>query len=220
MIKIFPSLMAANQLNLASAVKKLEAYADGFHLDIMDAHFVPNLSLSTDVVHQLAQTTKKQLSVHLMVDNPEEIIETLHLKKNNVVTFHLESTQHPEELIKEIKRKNLLVGIALRPATPLSSLYPYLDTIDQILIMTVEPGFSGQKIIPEIFQKIEDLANYQQVNNFFQPIAVDGGITKANIKQLVDGGAEILSIGSAIFDAQDPVNALLELYRQAGSTRF
>jgi ribulose-phosphate 3-epimerase len=215
MIKIFPSLMAANQLNLEHVVKALESYCDGFHLDIMDDHFVPNLSLSPDTVNQLAQLTNKQLSVHLMVERPEEIIASLNLKKNNVVAFHLESTQHPEKLIQEIKKRNLLVSIALRPKTPLSSLYPYLKKIDQVLIMTVEPGFSGQKIVPAVFKKIEELSNYKQVNGLFQPIAVDGGINKDTIKQLVNRGAEIFSVGSAIFGAKDPASALQELYDQA-----
>jgi ribulose-phosphate 3-epimerase len=215
MIKILPSLMAADQLNLEHAVKILEAYCDGFHMDIMDDHFVPNLSLSIDTINQLAKITNKQLSVHLMVDKPEEIIEKLHLKKNNVVAFHLESTQHPQELIKEIKRKNLLVSIALRPSTPIANLYPYLPKTDQVLIMTVEPGFSGQKIMPETIKKIEELSNYKELHSLFQPIAVDGGVKKDTIKGLVDIGVEIFSVGSAIFSTQDPVNAILELYKRA-----
>lgn len=214
MIKILPSLMAAQQLNLERVVKSLEAYCDGFHLDIMDDHFVPNLSFNTDTVNQLAQLTNKQLSVHLMVDKPEEMVAQLDLKKNNVITFHLESTDEPKRLIQDIKKKGLLAGIALRPKTPLSSLYSYIKDIDQILIMTVEPGFSGQPLMLEVLDKIDELANYKRFNVLFQPIAVDGGIDKNNIKQLANLGVEIFSIGSAIFESKDPVNALQELYER------
>jgi ribulose-phosphate 3-epimerase len=214
MIKILPSLMAAQQLNLEQVVKSLEAHCDGFHLDIMDDHFVPNLSFNIDTVNQLAQLTNKQLSIHLMVDKPEEMIAQLDLKKNNVITFHLESTDKPKRLIQEIHKKGLLTGIALRPKTPLSSLYPYIKDIDQILIMTVEPGFSGQPLMPEVLEKIDELANYKRFNVLFQPIAVDGGIDKNNIKQLADLGVEIFSVGSAIFESKDRVNALQELYER------
>lgn len=218
MTKIFPSLMAADQLNLEHEVKRLEAYCDGFHIDIMDDHFVPNLSISPDTTNQISRITHKQLAVHVMAEKPEEIISTLNLKKNNVISFHLESTRHPDKLIQEIKRKQLLASIALRPATPLTSIYPYLKKVDQVLLMTVEPGLSGQRLMPEVFEKIGELSNYKQVNNLFFPIAVDGGVQGQNIRKLVTLGVEIFYVGSALFSKNDPVNALQVLKAIATET--
>ncbi len=215
MIKIFPSLMAAPQLNLERTIKLLDAYCDGFHLDVMDDHFVPNLGMSASTVNQIARMTTKQLSVHLMAEKPEELLASFQLKKNDVVSFHVESAKNPDVLIKEIKKKHLQASIALKPKTPVEKIYPYLPQLDQVLIMTVEPGFSGQPLLPETFKKIETLSNYKKVQGLFTVLAVDGGITKDNIQKLAQLGVENFSVGSGIFGATDPVEALQELYARA-----
>lgn len=204
--------MAADPLNLERTVRVLEAHCDGFHLDLMDDRFVPNLGLSVDTVNRVSAATTKPVSVHLMVEHPLSILEALKLKKNSLVTVHLESTKQPNDLLQTLRTKGVLAGLALRPKTPVTSVYPHLDHLHHVLVMAVEPGFSGQEFLPSTLEKVEDLAHYKKVRNKKTIIAVDGGINKENILSLSHRGAELFCVGSAIFKAPDSLTALQELY--------
>lgn len=212
MSKIFLSLMAADQLNLEHEIKKFEVYCDGFHLDVMDFHFVPNLTFGITAINQIARVTNKPLNVHLMVDDPEELLEQLHLRPNTLVTFHIESAENPDRLIKKIKNKELLAGIALSPEISYDMVNKYLMYIDQLLIMGVEPGFSGRELIPAAISTLETVAILKKAKNLKMTIAIDGGITEKNIVELKNKGAEVFHIGSAVFDTDDHITALERLY--------
>lgn len=212
MIKIFPSIIEANILNLEQEIKKLEPYCDGFHLDIMDGHFVENLTFGPDFINQIREISSKQLFVHLMVDNPEKWVNLIKLNKDDIFAFHIEACKEPKKLITEIHKKNWLASLAISPKTDIEKVYPYLNTVDQILIMSVEPGKSGQKFIPETLKKIEIVSNYKTKNNLKFTIAVDGGVNKNNIVDLINLGAQDFAIASAIFKAPNPINELENLY--------
>lgn len=217
MIKIFPSLISANILNLKEEIKILESYCDGFHLDIMDFHFVANLTFGPLFINAISQTTSKQLFAHLMVEKPENWINILKLKKNDIFSFHYESTNEYLNIISEIHNKEWLAGIALKPNTPINNIFEFANKLDQILVMTVDPGFSGQKFIPESIKKIEELAKYRKNNNLKFRIAVDGGIKEDNIYKLAQLGVDDFAIGSTIFKSQNPINTIEELYKLANN---
>lgn len=215
MIKIFPSILEANLLNLEQEIKKLEPYCDGFHLDVMDGHFVENLTFGPDFINQIRNISSKQLFVHLMVDDPEKWINLIKLNKNDILSFHIQSSKEPKKLIDQIHQKGWLASLAISPKTDIEKAYPYLNTADQILIMSVEPGKSGQKFIPESLKKIERISNYKTKNSLNYRIAVDGGVNKNNIVNLIGLGAQDFAIASAIFKAPNPINELENLYSLA-----
>ena len=215
MVRIFPSLMSADQLNLAHEIKKLEPHCDGFHLDVMDNHFVPNLTMGPMTVNQIAQATQQQLFVHLMVDNPEQGIARLQLKANSIVSFHIESTNTPQPLIATIKQKGWLPGLALNPKTPVRTLYPHLDSLAVVLLMAVEPGFSGQEFLEIVLPKIDELLAYKKIKQSRFILAIDGGINTHNLRMLAQKGVELFCVGSALFGDQDSITALEQLYQAA-----
>ncbi len=210
MAKIYPSLMAANLLDLANEIKKLEPYSDGFHIDVMDNHFVPNITFGIDTINAVAKATSKQLWVHLMVENPEKFISLINLPPNSIFSFHWEAKNDPS-FITEIKEKGWLPSIALRPATNPETIFPVLKDIYQVLIMTVEPGFGGQRFLDSVVDKIDPLTNYRKAQNSDFKIGMDGGIDAENIAMLAQRGVDDFSIGSAIFNQSDPVLALQDL---------
>lgn len=209
MIAIFPSLMAADQLNLETTVAQLEPLCHGFHIDIMDNHFVPNIALSPDTTNALEIHTQKPLFIHLMIDNPETLYAHLESKKGDIIAFHPETSLNPLLFIQTIKEK-ATPCITITPGIDINQI-PYLDQVSHVLIMGVTPGFSGQKFQPETYTTI------QEVKKQFPrlTIAVDGGITEKNIAQLARLGVRIFCIGSSIFKATNPVAALDNLYRLA-----
>lgn len=213
-MKIFPSLISSNILNIENTLIKLSPYCDGFHVDIMDNHFVSNLTWGPPIVNQIAAHAGKPLSVHLMVEKPETIINHLILKEKSTVAFHIENGS-THELIKLIQTKKLCTSIAIKPQTPLESIFPFLNLIDQVLLMSVEPGFSGQKFLPESIERLKSLATYKKDNNLTFEIAMDGGINEENIHQLFRAGSTTFCIASAIFSTSNPAHALKALYAKA-----
>lgn len=213
--KLYPSLIAADLLDLRTAIKELESSCDGFHLDLMDHHFVPNLSWGPDFVNSIACATELPLWVHLMVTDPGAIIEQLQLRTQDLVTLHYESFTSPElllELALLIKKTNTKVGLAVSPKTDISVIIGLLTQFHQILIMSVEPGFSGQQLLPASYAKIEQLIQARRDQNLNFRIAVDGGVNLANLNKLVQAGAQDLAVGAAIFDSFDgPVSELQRL---------
>ncbi len=203
MIEIFPSLISADILSLKNVIGLLDNHVDGYHLDVMDFHFVPNLTFGPAFVHAIANATDKPLHVHLMVDNPEQWLEVLKLRPCDVFVFHYEATSQHMQLIDAVKQRGYKVGIAINPDTPPESVMEFVPHVDQVLVMSVQPGFSGQKFMPQVMEKLPKLSG--------ATIAMDGGIGPDNISVLAQKGVTQFGIASAIFDTSDPVQTIRDL---------
>lgn len=215
---IYPSLYASDLLHLGDTLKRFEPTCEGYHLDLMDGHFVPNISCGVDIVHAIARATKRSLHIHLMVEDPIQTIDLMHgLKNSDMVIFHIESKSDAKKTIDFIYKKNIQVGLAVRPKTPLNKLYPFLGMVNQVLLMSVEPGFSGQPFLESATDRLKELVTYRKEKNLHFAIAMDGGINKSNIENLVAGGLDCCIIGSAIFTQPDPLAAFHELNRMIGN---
>jgi ribulose-phosphate 3-epimerase len=215
MAYIFPSLTAADQLNLHHDIKLLEPYCDGFHLDVMDNHFVPNITWGADTVNAIAQLTNRILWVHLMVDKPVDFLETLSLKEHSIITFHIETIGNNINIINRIREKNLVPSVAISPKTPVEEIFPLLDVVHHVTIMSVEPGFAGQQFLPSAIDKVDRLVGYRQTSGLKFEIALDGGINETNIAKLTQGGVDVFGVASAIFGKPDPIAALKNLQKLA-----
>lgn len=213
-IKIFPSLIASNLINIEKTLVELGPVCDGFHIDVMDNHFVPNLTWGPAFVNQIAHFSDKPLSVHLMTEKTQILIQQLKLKPKSTIIVHAEDSMI-EESINHIHAKKLNVGVALKPKTDLKTVFPYVKKIDQVMLMSVEPGFSGQKFIQESVEKLKNLIEYKKQNNLMFEIAMDGGINQNNIHHLAQLGCSVFCIASAIFDAKDHVYAIKLLHDKA-----
>lgn len=201
MVKIAPSIMCADFMNLANDIKDLEecgAYL--FHIDVMDGHFVPNFSLNQDIIKSIKNKSSIPIEVHMMVENPEKYIESFAEAGTSYLAFHLEASKSPIRTLKRIKELGLKAGIAINPATPEVSIKYLLEYLDYIVVMTVEPGFAGQKFIPSVLKKIKAIKNMIVNANKQIEIIVDGNIDINNGKMCIEAGADILVGGtSSIF---------------------
>jgi len=211
---LYPSLISADVLNLASVLKRLDSCVSGYHIDIMDFNFVPNLTWGPPIVNAIAQATTKQLWVHLMVNNPKGMIKALDLRPDSIVSFHIESYSENKTIINDIQEKRYLPSIAISPKTPVEEILPFLSTIYQVLVMSVEPGFSGQLFLPETISKVDTLVQYKKNHNLNFRIGMDGGINKKNINNLITHGVDDIAIAHAIFGSPDYVQALHNLMRE------
>lgn len=209
MTKIYPSLIAANLLNLQKDIVTLEPVSDGFHIDVMDNHFVPNLTWGPMFVNDFVIASKKPLFVHLMVSNPEQFLQTLSLRTIDAFCFHIETIKSSKGLIKDIRNKNWNPAIAIKPNTPLEEIFPFLGLIDKVLLMSVNPGYSGQQFLPDSIQRLEALAQFKKEHVLDFEIAMDGGINEKNIGELKKRGATEFGIASAIFGSSAPI-AMIE----------
>ncbi len=212
MIKIFPSLISSNLLRISETVERLDPLVEGYHLDIMDFHFVPNLTWGPAFVNAIRAATKKQLFVHLMVDNPEQYFDLFSLQEFDIVSFHYESPSRytPEELSSYISSRGWIPSIALNPETPLDVILP-LTNLEHLLLMSVHPGFSGQTFIPNTLEKVVQSAAIRSQRTVPFTIAVDGGINEKNCYELAAYGADELAIATAIFKEPSPYQALVRL---------
>lgn len=206
MVQISPSILSADFANLKGEILSLEkGGADYIHLDVMDGIYVPNISFGPPVIKKLRDITNVPFDVHLMVDKPERYVKDFYKAGADIITIHQEATLHLHRTIEEIKSFGIKAGVALNPGTPLENLEYVLDYIDMVLIMTVNPGFGGQKYIKSMDRKIEDLRDIIAGKNLDVLIEVDGGIKFDNAKDVIDLGADILVVGSGIFEADDVV---------------
>lgn len=204
MALIAPSLLAADFGILKEQIALAEnAGVQRFHLDVMDGHFVPNISFGAMVVRAVRQLTKQCLDVHLMVEQPERFISQFANNGADVITVHVEATSQLHRAITLIKDLGLTAGVALNPATPLTFLDEILDEVDLVLLMSVDPGFGGQKFMPSTLNKIERLSGIIGTKSCSAQISVDGGINKTNASKVVEAGADILVAGSAVFGSKD-----------------
>jgi len=198
MVKFAASLMCANYLNIEEDVKKLDkAKIDYFHIDIMDGHYVPNLAMNLNMIEKLKEITNTPMDVHLMVDNPKEYIKNLANLKVEYVSFHFSVFDYPFRLIDSFKEEGIKIGIAINPVENLDSIKYLLPELDYINIMSVEPGFFGQKFIKSVLEKIVILKKTINKKKLCIPIEVDGNINEENAKLCIQKGAEILVLGSS-----------------------
>ena len=210
--KIAPSLLAADWLRLGEEIASVQQIGiDLLHCDIMDAHFVPNLSMGTAIVQAAARVATVPLDVHLMLDNPGDYIERFADAGASIIGFHVEATRHPDALIARIHDRGKQASLTLNPGTPASAVEPYLAAVDQVLVMSVHPGFGGQSFIPDVLEKVRHIR--QRAPSL--DIEIDGGISGHTAPLAVAAGANVLVAGTAIFRAADRREAI-EALRRAG----
>ena len=199
-IKISPSILSADFSQLGNEIKKLEdGGADLIHVDVMDGHFVPNLTIGPPVIKTLRKYTKLPFDVHLMISPVHKYIKDFSDAGADIITFHPEATENIKETISLIKSLKKIVGVSLNPNTEIDIIQNYLKDIDLILVMSVYPGFGGQKFIPDVLKKIKTLKELKDKNNYNFDIEVDGGINFSNSKDILNAGANILVSGTTIF---------------------
>jgi ribulose-phosphate 3-epimerase len=240
-MEIYPSLISSDLLNLRQTISQLDAVCHGYHIDIMDDHFVPNLTWGAQFSNAIRKSTKLPLHIHLMVDEPTHWLERLETRSHHanflqpdtsvplhlqldfprvpeqepvdIIFFHQETLPYEQQhdFIEAIHDKGFHAGIAINPKTDIASIF-HLQQLDAVLLMSVQPGFSGQKFISETVDKIKPLRAFQQQHNQAFTICMDGGVNEHNIATLADHGIDQVAVASALFDTADPVKALKNLY--------
>jgi ribulose-phosphate 3-epimerase len=214
-IKIGASILNADARYLESAIQSVETSIDWVHFDVMDNHFVPNLSFGAGVLNSLSKNKIKPIDAHLMIENPDKWAPDFVTAGADSVTFHIEASKDPHRLIKTIKGLKSKVGVAIKPGTPLDEVKEFLEEIDVLLVMTVEPGFGGQSFMYDMLEKVKEarsIVNSKKLNLWIQ---VDGGVSESSIDKATAAGADFLVVGSAAFAAADPGKAMQELLKKA-----
>ena len=208
-----PSLLAADFARLGEQMRIIDqAGAQYFHYDVMDGQFVPNISMGLPVLQSIRKVTKKKLDVHLMIEHPERYISDFSDAGADIITVHAEAATHLDQIVRDIKREGLMAGVALNPSTPLTVLDYILPEVDMVLIMTVNPGYGGQKMIPYTLDKIRELRGIVQRRGLSTDIEVDGGVKIDNVDQFLAAGANVIVAGSGVFkgDLAGNVEAFLK----------
>ncbi|MDV2582597.1 ribulose-phosphate 3-epimerase [Alkalibacillus haloalkaliphilus] len=203
MVKIAPSILSADFSKLATEIKSVENDVDYIHVDVMDGHFVPNITIGPLIVEAVRPVTNLPLDVHLMIENPEDYVPQFAKAGADIISVHAEACPHLHRVIQQISNEGVKPGVVINPATPVSTIEPILQDVDLVLVMTVNPGFGGQSFIDSTLSKIEQLSELKKQYGFDYEIEVDGGVKAKTAKACVDAGAEVLVAGSAIFNQED-----------------
>ncbi|WP_102027332.1 ribulose-phosphate 3-epimerase [Salirhabdus sp. Marseille-P4669] len=209
MVKIAPSILSADFAKLGEEIKDVEqGGADYIHVDVMDGHFVPNITIGPLIVEAIRPVTKLPLDVHLMIENPEQYINAFAKAGADIITVHQEATVHLHRTIQMIKKEGVKAGVVINPATPAEMIRPILRDVDLVLFMTVNPGFGGQAFIPSVLPKIKQVAKWRAEQGYSFEIEVDGGVNRETAKLCVEAGCDVLVAGSAIFNEKNRKEAI------------
>lgn len=216
MIKLAPSILSADFARLLEDVKKVEeAGCEYLHIDVMDGHFVPNITLGPNIVKSLRKDVNMVFDAHLMIENPDMYIKDFAEAGCDIIVVHQEACKHLHRTIQNIKSYNIKAGVALNPATPIETIKHILKDVDMVLIMTVNPGFGGQSFIDSMIDKIRELKAIVDEQNLNIDIQVDGGIKPSNVADVVNAGANVIVAGSAIFNSSDIKETVIEFRENA-----
>ena len=212
MIKVSPSMLACDFTKYGAEIEKItKAGAEYVHLDVMDGVFVPNISFGIPLVEAARKVTDAVLDVHLMIVEPEKYIEQFAKAGADIIVFHYEATNNHQEVIDKIHALGKKAGMSIKPATPTFVLEPFMNSLDLVLIMSVEPGFGGQKLIPETIEKVAQVKEMRQVLSAEFEIEIDGGLTAENAHLAKDAGVDVIVAGSAVFKAENPAEVIAKL---------
>ncbi len=204
MIKLSPSILSADFMKLGEEIKILEREKIPYiHIDVMDGHFVPNISMGFPIVDSIRKETELILDVHLMIDNPEKYIDNFAKAGADIINFHFESASNPEKIIEQIKATGKKCGITISPDTPAEKLFGLIELVDMVLVMSVYPGFGGQKLIKSSLDKIRIIYDYIKKNNLNTDIEIDGGVKMDNVREVLEAGVNVVVVGSSIFKAEN-----------------
>jgi len=212
MIEIVPSILSADFARLAEDIARVErGGAKMLHLDVMDGHFVPNLTIGPPVVESVRKSTQLHLDVHLMIENPERYVTSFVKAGANSVSVHYECARHLDGVLGMIRKAGALAGVVLNPSTPVSVLESVIEVADYVLLMSVNPGFGGQKLIPYVLDKVRALDTMRREKKLALPIEIDGGVHRENLAEVVRAGCDWIVTGSAIFHSADPEATVREM---------